>query len=221
MATIELNAQKRTSTGKQGAKVTRRNGRVPAILYGEGAENRALSVDALEVKRALATPSGRNVIVRLSIEGEDGMTRVIFRDLSRDAITRDILHVDFMRISENKPVTMRIPVVIVGQSAAVKEGRGLLDHTMRHLEVKCLPKDIPENVEVDVTGLDVKHAIHVRDIVIPDVEILDIPERPVVEVLQPTIFAETTEGEEAAGEGEEAAGEGGEAPAESKEKAEE
>lgn len=222
MATIDLKAQKRTSLGKQGAKHTRDQGRVPAILYGEGAENVALSVDALEVKRALATPSGRNVIVRLGIEDEDGMTRVIFRDVARDSLTRDILHVDFMRISENKPVNMNIPVVIVGQSPAVKEGRGLLDHTMRHLEVKCLPKDIPESIEVDVSELDVKHAVHVGDIEIPNVEILDLPERPVVEVLQPTIFKEETEeGEEAVAEGEEAPAEGGEAKAESEEKAEE
>lgn len=221
MATIDLKAERRVTLGKQGAKHTRGLGRVPAVLYGEGKENITLSVDALEVKRALATPSGRNVIVRLGIEDEDGMTRVIFRDVSRDAVTRDILHVDFMRISENRPINMRIPVVVVGESPAVKEGRGLLDHTMRHVEVKCLPKDIPESIEVDVSKLDVKHAIHVGDIEIPNVEILDLPERPVVEVLQPTIFKEAEEGEEAAVEGEKAPAEGKEAPTESEEKAEE
>jgi large subunit ribosomal protein L25 len=208
MATVKLSVRLRTDLGKQGAKRTRAGGGVPAMLYGEKLENRALSIDARDLRVALATRSGRNVILVIDVEGEEGTTRAVIRDMDRDPVTREILHVDLQRISENRPVVMHVPVVLVGESAAVKEGRGILDHTMRELEVKCLPRDIPEHIEVDVSALEVKHAIHVRDIVVDRLELLDNRDRPVVEVLQPTIFREAVEavpeGEaaEAAAEGE-------------------
>jgi large subunit ribosomal protein L25 len=207
MATVKLKTTPRDDLGKQGAKRTRASGRIPAILYGERQPNVAVSIEAHDLRVALSTPAGRNVIIQLLLEGADS-TRAVIREMERDPITRDILHVDLQRISENKPVIMHIPVTVVGESVAVKEGRGILDHTMRQLEVKCLPKDIPEHIEVDVSELEVKHAIHVYDITVPDVEILDNPDRPVVEVLQPTLYeepvAEVAEGEEEPTEGEEA-----------------
>ena len=223
MATVKLVVARRTETGKQGAKRTRARGEVPAVLYGEGQDNISLSIDAAELRRALSTPSGRNVIIQLGVEGEEQGTRAVIREMERDSVTRDVLHVDFQRISENKPVIMHVPVTLTGESTAVKEGRGILDHTMRQLEVKCLPKDIPEHIEVDISELEVRHAIHVSDISVPDIEILDHPERPVVEVLQPTLFKEPTEegeeaeAEEAAEREEGAAAEGAEAPAETSE----
>lgn len=192
MATVRLNVLRRENLGKQGAKRTRAAGRIPGVLYGEKKENLPLSVDAHDLRVALSTPSGRNVIIQVLMDGAES-ARAVVRDMERDPISRDILHVDLQRIAENKPVTMNIPVIVSGVSPAVKEGRGILDHTMRQLEVKCLPKDIPEHIEVDVSELDVNGAIHVSDISVPDVELLDNPERPVVEILRPTIFEEPTE----------------------------
>jgi large subunit ribosomal protein L25 len=183
---------------------------VPAVLYGEKQENVPISIEAGEFRTALSTASGRNVIIQLVLEGEDSATRAVIRDMERDSVTREILHVDLQRISENKPVIMHVPVTLVGESQAVKEGRGILDHALRQLEIKCLPRDIPEHVEVDISALEVRHAIHVKDIAIDKLEILDHPDRPVVEVLQPTLFKEVgeeLEGAEAA-EGEAAEGEG-------------
>jgi len=203
MATVKLLAQPRSATGKQGAKHTRAQGQVPAVVYGEQEETISLSIGAAELRAALATPSGRNVIVQLAI-GDRAVTRAVIRDMSRDPITREILHVDFQRISENRPIHIRVPVVVVGSCPAVKEGRGILDHTMRDVEIRCLPKDIPMSIEVDVSELDVGHAIHVNELVHENVEFLDTPERPVVDILQPTIFKideeEGEEGEEAEGE---------------------
>lgn len=207
MATIKLKVRLRTDLGKQGAKRTRAGGSVPAMLYGEQLENRALSIDGHDLRVALSTPSGRNVILQLNVEGEEGTTRAVIREMERDPVSRGILHVDLQRISENKPVVMHVPVTLVGESPAVKEGRGILDHTMRELEVKCLPRDIPEHIDVDVSALEAKHAIHVRDIVVRHLELLDNPDRPVVEVLQPTIFREPAE-EAAEGEVAEVAAEG-------------
>ena len=212
MATVKLPARPRTATGKQGAKHTREQGQVPAVVYGEQEETLSLQIGATELRTALATPSGRNVIVQLGVDGVD-VTPAVIRDMARDPITREILHVDFQRISENKPIRIRVPVVIIGESPAVKEGRGILDHTMREVEVLCLPRHIPMNVEVDVSELDVGGAIHVNELVHENVEFLDIPERPVVDILLPTIFkVDDEEGEEGAegepAEGEEADGEG-------------
>jgi large subunit ribosomal protein L25 len=221
MATVKLKIRRRSDTGKQASKRARAAGSVPAVLYGEKLENVPVSIEAHELRTALSTPAGRNVIIQLGMEGEEGMSRAVIREIDRDAITREILHVDLQRISENKPVVMHIPVALIGESPAVKEGRGILDHTMRQLEVKCLPKDIPEHIEVDISQLEVRHAIHVGDISVPNIEILDHHERPVVEVLQPTLFKEVEgeEGAEAAGEAAEGA-EGG-APGGDDERAEE
>ncbi|MFH1690088.1 MAG: 50S ribosomal protein L25 [Candidatus Eisenbacteria bacterium] len=212
MATVKLKMRRRTDTGKQGTKRTRAGGDVPAVLYGEKQENVPISIEANEFRTALSTASGRNVIIQLVLEGEDSATRAVIRDMERDAVTREILHVDLQRISENKPVVMHVPVALVGESLAVKEGRGILDHAMRQLEVKCLPRDIPEHIEVDISRLEVRHAIHVRDIVIDKLEILDHPDRPVVEVLQPTLFTEP--GAELEGVGAAEGEEGEAAPAE-------
>ncbi len=208
MATVRLKMRRRTDTGKQATKRMRACGDVPAVLYGEKQENVPILIEANEFRTALSTASGRNVIIQLVLEGEDSATRAVIRDMERDALTREILHVDLQRISENKPVVMHVPVTLVGESQAVKEGRGILDHALRQLEVKCLPRDIPEHIEVDISQLEVRHAIHVRDVVIDKLEILDHPDRPVVEVLQPTLFKEADEELEGAEAGEGEAGEG-------------
>lgn len=208
MATVKLNALPREALGKQGAKRVRASGNVPAVLYGEKQANVPLLLDAHDLRVTLSTRSGRNVIIQLLVDGSEP-TRAVVREMERDPITREILHVDLQRISENRPVVMHVPVVLTGESPAVKEGRGILDHTMRELEVKCLPRNIPEHIEVDVSGLEVRHAVHVYDLKIPNIEILDNSDRPVVEVLQPTIFEETA-GPTAEGEAAAAAGEGDE-----------
>ena len=223
MAVVTLNAAVRTALGRQGAKRVRRQGLIPAILYGEQLENVNLEIGERDLKTALSTPAGRNVIIEVVREGAE-MNRAVLREITRNPITRQILHIDLLRISENKPIHMMIPVVLVGESPAVKEGRGILDHSMRTLEIKCLPKDIPANIEVDVSELDVGRVIRVSDITVPDVELLDIPERPVVDILLPTIFveeevegAELAEGEEPAegeAEGEAAASDSGDEAAE-------
>ena len=220
MATVKLSVRRRTTTGKQAAKRLRTEGQIPGVLYGEKDENVPLSVDARELRTALSTPFGRNVIIQLGVDDDGGATRAVLRDMERDPVSRDVLHVDFQRISENRPITMNIPVVLVGESQAVKDGLGILDHTMRELEVKCLPKDIPEHIEVDITTLEVRNAIHVSDISVPNVELLDNPERPVVEVLQPTIFREPEEEEPEEGELAEGAVAEGEEAAEGEEGAE-
>ncbi len=219
MATIKLAVRRRTDTGKQGTKRTRALGDVPAVLYGEEQENVPIAISFNDLRMTLSTPAGRNVIIELGVDGEEMTASAVIRDLTRDPLTREILHVDLQRISENKAIVMHVPVSLVGESLAVKEGRGILDHTMRQLEVRCLPRDIPESIEVDISSLEVRHAIHVNEIVVDKLEILDHPERPVVEVLQPTLFVEpTAEGEEGV-EGEEVE-EGAEATAAGEEAAE-
>lgn len=210
MATARLAVSRRADLGKQGSKRTRAKGDVPGVLYGEKQETLPISISANDLRVALSTPSGRNVIIQVGLDGSAPSTRAVIRDMERDPVTREILHVDLQRISENKPVVMHIPIALVGESPAVKEGRGILDHVMRELEVKCLPRDIPEHIEVDISELEVRHAIHVRDIHPENVEILDHPDRPVVEVLQPTLFKEPTE-EAAEAEAAQAAAEAAEA----------
>ncbi|MCD4691092.1 50S ribosomal protein L25 [bacterium] len=210
MATVKLPARTRTAKGEQGAKHTRDDGLVPAVLYGEDQKTVSLAISRLDLRTALATPSGRNVIVQLGFDGDE-ITRAVIREMARDPLTREILHVDFLRISENKAIAMRVPVVLIGECEAVKEGRGILDHAMREVEIKCLPRDIPESIDVDVSELDVGRAIHVSELVGENIEFLDIPERPVVDVLQPTIYKVDDEDEEGVEDAEGAEGADGEA----------
>ncbi|MBD3367402.1 MAG: 50S ribosomal protein L25, partial [Candidatus Eisenbacteria bacterium] len=133
MATVKLSVRRRTTTGKQAAKRLRHDGQIPGVLYGEKEENIPLSVDVRELRTALSTPFGRNVIIQLGVDDDTEATRAVLRDMERDPVSRDVLHVDFQRISENRPITMNIPVVLVGESQAVKDGLGILDHTMREL----------------------------------------------------------------------------------------
>ncbi len=202
MAVVTLKVATRTALGRQGTKRVRRQGLVPAILYGEMQENINLAIEEADLKAALSTPAGRNVIIELTPEGSK-MTRVVLREMTRNPITRQILHVDFQRISEHKPIHMKIPVVLVGESPAVREGRGILDHAMRVLEIRCLPKDIPARIEVDISELDIGKAILVSDIRVADVDVLDTAERRVVDILLPTLYVEEeVEGAEAVeGEG--------------------
>ena len=106
MATVKLTMRRRTDTGKQGSKRIRKAGDVPAVVYGEKLETVPVTIEANALRTALSTPAGRNVIIQLGLEGEDSSTRAVIRDMERDAVTREILHVDLQRISENKPVVM-------------------------------------------------------------------------------------------------------------------
>jgi large subunit ribosomal protein L25 len=212
-----LVAELRDATGKGVARKLRAAGRIPAVVYGKGVESQAISVDPSALQRLLqSTGAGMNTLIELSV---DGATRtVLVKELQRDPVRGRPLHTDFYLVELDKTVEVAVPIHLVGRPEGVELG-GILDHPLRELELECLPRAIPESVDVDVTALDVGDSIHVRDLELPEgVSVRTDGNLAVASVIAPAVVEEPVaeeaeeaeEGEEAAAEGEEAA----EAPAE-------
>jgi large subunit ribosomal protein L25 len=157
-----LEAKARTTSGKNEARRTRRAGLVPAVVYGAAGQS-ALSI-AVEPKALLRIlHGGTNTLISLKLEG-GGDTRVLVKDYQLDPITRSLLHADFYQIAMDRAIQVTIPVVIKGEARGVKQQSGILEFVRREIEIECLPGDIPEHVEIDVTELMVNQGIRVRDV---------------------------------------------------------
>lgn len=182
MAQLELSAQERTLTGKQVRRL-RREGWLPAILYGPDAKSRPLQVPAAAAE-AVIGQAGTSHLITLTISGEPSALPVLVRGLQRDPIRRTLLHIDFYRVEMDKPITMEIPIVLVGSSPVVERREGILLQGKQTLEIECLPRDLIEAVEVDLTNLtEVDQQITVGDLRLPPtIRVLDNPEEMIVRV---------------------------------------
>jgi len=206
---LKLVAERREGTGKGVARKLRAAGRVPAVVYGQGMESAALSVDAKELRHVLHA-GGANVLLDLIVDGKDLLA--LARDVQRDHIRNRFMHVDFLVVSRTEKITLGIPVLVVGESVGVKAG-GVLEHHLWEIQAECLPGDVPDAIEADVTELAVGDSIKVADLVAPKgVTILSSEDELVLAVVPPQareveeVAVEALEGE-AAAEGE-APGEG-------------
>jgi large subunit ribosomal protein L25 len=212
----KLKAEPRDGTGKGAARKIRADGRVPAIVYGQGAEAIHLTVDAKELFHLLHTDAGVNVLVDLHVNSDQMLAMP--REVQRDHIRGTFLHVDFLRIARDEKITVEVPVHLVGESHGVKEG-GVVEHHLWNLELECFPQDVPSAIEADITALGIGDSLKVSDLKIPgNTTVLTSQDETIVSIVHPQILvveeevAEEVEGEEAA-EGAEGAEEG-EAPAE-------
>jgi large subunit ribosomal protein L25 len=166
MAQSNLNVSLRSNLGKGGARVARRQGLVPAVVYGKGLEPCAVNVEPKALQQAIATEAGWNTLITLSGEGPVDGKVVILKDLQVDSIRREPLHADFQVIDLTKKVHVLVPVHPVGKSAGEKLGGNL--QVIRHeVEVACLPMAIPGAIEVDVTSLGIGDVLHISDIALP------------------------------------------------------
>ncbi len=212
MKEIAIAATARTDTGKGPARRSRRDGNIPAVVYGPEIEPMVVAVPEREFRAAMKA-AHTSSILNLNVDGKEN--RVILRDLQRDPVTNKVVHMDFHAISMTKPINVALPISFVGTPVGVKTDGGIMQATMRELEISCLPTNIPEVFEVDVSELGIGDSIHVRDLELPDVEILTPERRTVVVISAPTVIkSEVTEGEEEGEEGEEGVeGEGAEGEA--------
>ena len=162
-----LEAKKRDGRGKNEARRLRVSGQVPAVVYGARKEGQApegvpVAVDPKEVLRILHSESGANTLINLKLDG--GESRVMVRDYQLDPITHQLLHADFYQLAMDKAIIVPVPVVIKGEPIGVKQQGGLLDFVTREIQVQCLPTDIPEHIDLDVSELALHQAIRVKDI---------------------------------------------------------
>jgi large subunit ribosomal protein L25 len=159
-----LEATTRETRGRNEAGRTRRRGLVPAVLYGgSGQQALAISVDPKALLRILHSEAGSNTLVLLKLpDGQDA--RVLVKDYQVDPLTRDVLHADFYRVAMDQLLQVTIPIVVKGEPKGVKQQGGILEFIRREIEIECLPGDIPEHVEIDVTELMLHQGVRVRDL---------------------------------------------------------
>jgi len=210
---FDLKVTQRNTFGKGPARTLRREGMVPAILYGPQRKSLPLSVSPLELKNIYKTSGSDQVILNLLIEngGTKNVTAMV-RELQTSPVSREYLHVDFFEISLDKEIVVSVAVEVTGKSKGIERG-GLLQVVRHELEISCLPKDLPDNIELDVTDLDIGDALHVGDIVLGEgIKLLADPGLTVLTVGAPAVEEEAVPEEELeeAAEGAETA-EGGEA----------
>jgi large subunit ribosomal protein L25 len=191
MAIVPLAGRVRPGTGKGPARQARRAGEIPGVIYGAGETPTALAVPKKEFELALKTAhAGGNVIVALRLDGAAEQTAII-REVQRDPISHDILHLDFHHISLTEKVTVEVTVHLTGVPDGVKNGGGILEHITRTIEIVCLPTQIPQHLEADVTALAIGDSIHVRDLDVPNAEVLSDPDVTIATVVPPTVMTET------------------------------
>ena len=175
MEQIKLKASLREETGKQKVKRLRGTGLIPAVVYHRGESPVSITVDDKEITKIIRTAGGENVLISLTIEKErasakggsasGGKSRaVIIKEIQHHPVKRNILHVDFNEISLNEKITVDVPVEGIGEAIGVKQDGGMLDHPLRELKIQCLPADIPQHIQVDVSALKLNQSIHVRDL---------------------------------------------------------
>ena len=163
-STLQVAPRKRSGTGA--LKRLRREGLVPAVVYGKKFDNINLKVNAKEIRDLLAHSTSENILVDLQIEG-GGNQLALIQDVTHNPLSGNIVHIDFHAIKEDEKIHARVPVRLTGESAGVKLG-GLLEHQIHSLEISCLPKDLPEAIVYDVTHLNTGDFVHVRELSFPE-----------------------------------------------------
>jgi large subunit ribosomal protein L25 len=193
MEVVRLVAHNRSQTGKGAARQLRQKGQLPAVLYGRG-ESVAVSVDQKAFMRIQQTAAGGNTILDFELQGETPETcNAIVRDLQIDALTDDVLHIDFYRLDMNQPITVSVPLEFVNAPEdRLKTAGATWRSLLRELDVHCLPRDIPAHIAVDLQALEVGVTLHAGDIALPDGVTPDINADEVV-VMVTAIAVETSE----------------------------
>lgn len=209
MERMELEAISRPSMSKGERNHMRSEDMVPAVIYGRGEDNLPLTLDGRTLRQVLIT-GGSNVLLDLKVKAKGKKTRqetVMFKDIQRDMLFQDrILHIDFIRISMTDKIEVAVHLNFVGEPAGLDEG-GVLSLVTRVVDVKCLPGDIPEQFDIDISELNIGDSITAQSLVLEgDIELITLPETTLAQVLapmaeeelEPAVEEELEEGEEAA-----------------------
>jgi large subunit ribosomal protein L25 len=177
-----LEAKPRQSNGKNEARRLRRSGLVPGVLYGAKKEPVAVSLDPKQIARILQSATGHNTIFELALDGE--RTRAMIVDWQHEPIKGSLLHVDLKRIAMDQKLQVRVPIVLKGEAAGVKQQGGILEQVTREVEVECLPDDIPSSIEADVSELVFGKVMRVADLAHDGkLKFLSDPNQPVAHII--------------------------------------
>jgi len=215
MGLVNLNIFPRTTTGKNANRRSRAAGRLPAVVYGHDRETEVLELDAYEFKVAMTRLAGRSAIFSLSQEGVQDEHIALMREVQRNPVTDEVLHVDLYEIPRGQDVTVAVQVSVVGSNETVRTGEGSVALSLDSIELSCRPSQLPEVIEIDISELELNDKIFVKDVTAPVGEFISDPEMLVLNIKPATVFIEEeeeeeeteegVEGEEGAAEGEEGA----------------
>ncbi|MDP9204949.1 MAG: 50S ribosomal protein L25/general stress protein Ctc [Gemmatimonadota bacterium] len=191
MATVSLNADSRDTKGKGAARTLRSQGQVPAVIYGHGREPQSLVLNARDLDKMLSHIQAESTVIEVTVGGQTAKT--LIREIQRHPIKRQILHVDFQALVAGEKVTVSIPIVLEGIPEGVRLEGGVLDQTLREVEIEVDPSNIPDHIEYDVTNMVIGDSVHVSDLKVPEgVEVLDDPETSVAVLAAPRAVIEET-----------------------------
>lgn len=183
---VKLKAESRQDTGKGAARKIRATGRVPAVLYGPHLDPVRLSVDSRELWHALHTDAGTNVLISLQLDGDSYLTMP--REVQRDIVRGSLLHVDFLRIRRDVAIQVQVPIHLTGESVGVKEG-GVVEHHLWELHIECLPAQVPESIDADISRLGIGDSLHVSDLRLPShFTLLTAEDETIVSVVPPQVL---------------------------------
>lgn len=210
----QISAEPRTATGKSASRRFRREGKIPAVVYGAGKDNLSLLLDHHEIFHNLETEGFHSAIIKINIGKQ--VEQAILRDVQMHPVKPNVFHVDFQRVSATEKLHIAVPIHFIGEEDApgVKTEHGIMSHMINEVDVSCLPADLPEYLDIDVSGMNLGDSVHLSDIKVPEgVELTALlhegEDQVVATVYAPQIDAEAEELEEAeAAAAEEAAEEG-------------
>jgi large subunit ribosomal protein L25 len=184
MKQIILNAIKREKTGKEVNKKLRKQGLIPAIIYGPRFQPLPIAVKSSELESALIKHKGETILFNLQLaDGEPSKIQAILKEYQTHPVTDKIIHIDFLAIHEKETITIDVPLEFIGKPVGIGKG-GILEILLHELTVECLPSDIPDKIIVDISNLDIGDVLHVKDIKVPKgIKVIDDPEETVATIL--------------------------------------
>jgi large subunit ribosomal protein L25 len=189
MASAQLNATPRSNVGKGAARSLRREGKIPAVIYGHARKPQPLAIDQRELDRLLSHIAAESTVIELSFDGST--SRTLIREIQRHPFKPQILHVDFQELVAGEKVTVDVPIILGGVPEGVRAEGGILDQTMRELSIHVDPANIPNHIDVDVTALRIGDSVHVSDLSLPEgVEVLDEEDATICVVSAPRAVVE-------------------------------
>lgn len=201
MSDITLEVRSREETGTNANRRLRAAGQIPAVVYGGGLDPVAIQVDRRTLHDLFKKTGGENAVFLLHMAGTDKKRHTMVRELTIDPITRQVTHIDFLRVLMTEKVKVQVPIDLQGTPVGVKNEGGVLDFVTREVEVECLPGDIPQKIELDVEALEVGSHLEVKDLDLPKgVELMEELDKVIVAVAHSRVASEVEEAEAEAAE---------------------
>jgi large subunit ribosomal protein L25 len=195
MEKTTLRARRRDGAGTRAARRLRRSGQIPAVIYGASEHPQPIQIDSREFLGLISQGLSENTLITVLLDDEESSDRVaIIREVQRDPIRGELAHIDLVHIDLTREIDVEVPLKLIGTAVGVKQG-GVLEHRLYEVEIRCLPTQIPDHFELDVSALGIGDSAHVGDLDLSGYEVLTEPERTIVSIAAPRVLEEVAPAE--------------------------